>query len=112
MSVIVRGMGRSLIEFQSPRRWGGVGLTCDYGGTYIVNMFVSIPSEVGRGRALIIFGVNSPRSLLRFQSPRRWGEVGLLFLFWRSVDSLTVGFNPLGGGARSGSAVAATTGPT
>ncbi len=72
----------------------------------------------------------------RFQSPRRWGEVGLTDTLqslksnpprfnplgggarsgsqWvpGASSGNSIGFNPLGGGARSGSAVAATTGPT
>ena len=73
--LVVEGAVKS--EFQSPRRWGGVGLrswrTRGSGGGH----WVSIPSEVGRGRAR--------------------------FLSLRTFARLRFGFNPLGGGAGSGS---------
>ena len=82
-----------LLKFQSPRRWGGVGLLRSTVSPAVVTKIhahvfhVSIPSEVGRGRALE--APNQTRTTERSSS-----------------------FNPLGGGAGSGSAVAATTGPT
>jgi len=39
--------------FQSPRRWGGVGLTGDSDADRSTDRRVSIRSEVGRGRAQI-----------------------------------------------------------
>ena len=114
------------LMFQSPRRWGGVGLP-DRILTWSDSPSVSIPSEVGRGRAQST-GRNGSTWITKFQSPRRWGGVGLvspwlrryLVLNWVSIPS-EVGrgrarsgltclswwrkcrFNPLGGGAGSGS---------
>ena len=151
-----------LIVFQSPRRWGGVGLAhpahAEGHGTddlEIVSIpsevgrgrapsswritsipcdsrFVSIPSEVGRGRALHVSAVDDTKvhRSVSFQSPRRWGGVGLIiygYWFQATLDGFQsprrwggVGFcmrtrrrklrddhifrfNPLGGGAGSGS---------
>jgi len=39
------------VEFQSPWRWGGVGLDGSGYSTHHLHTWVSIPSEVGRGRA-------------------------------------------------------------
>src|SRR5271157_1767664 len=68
--------------------------------------FVSIPSEVGRGRARYHRIFSRDRwSSVSFQSPRRWGGVGLGVVGrvapW-STRRLSR-FNPLGGGAGSGS---------
>ena len=68
--------GKNGSKFQSPRRWGGVGLLVDLPPEQCVLARVSIPSEVGRGRARMT-GVD----------PQRW----------------LTRFNPLGGGAGSGS---------
>ena len=113
--------------FQSPRRWGGVGLLASVHRA-IHGYQVSIPSEVGRGRALACDlrsasirptafqsprrwgGVgldDSPSTMadgLWFQSPRRWGGVGLCtILAYDSYIACDASFNPLGGGAGSGS---------
>ena len=94
-----------LTKFQSPRRWGGVGLSAYVEAEASSRAhLVSIPSEVGRGRARADVespggravkcrfnplggGAGSgsqyrceahrPSSRSRFQSPRRWGGVGL-----------------------------------
>jgi len=94
-------------EFQSPRRWGGVGLPAHAEGhganlgqrvsipsevgrgragpsgkpCSTPSCLVSIPSEVGRGRASsrpMTFGQCEKIGGVEFQSPRRWGGVGLL----------------------------------
>ena len=122
----------------------------------MTDWFVSIPSEVGRGRARGIYARGTRGGSLRFnplgggagfrdhpalkrdpstefQSPRRAGSgsQGTLTELSRMARfnplgggagsgsgmspramGLMVGFNPLGGGAGSGSEVAATTGPT
>ena len=65
------------IEFQSPRRWGGVGLS-------------STSTHPSNGTA-------------GFQSPRRWGGVGLPCTTPPRNIGTRFGFNPLGGGAGSGS---------
>jgi len=69
-------------EFQSPRRWGGVGLPAHAEGHGAnLGQRVSIPSEVGRGRASsrpMTFGQCEKIGGVEFQSPRRWGGVGLL----------------------------------
>jgi len=65
--------------------------------------FVSIPSEVGRGRAPYHRIFSRDRwSSVSFQSPRRWGGVGRLSPK-RSSKACSFRFNPLGGGAGSGS---------
>ena len=108
---------------------------------------VSIPSEVGRGRALINSAVGHrqirrlrfnplgggagsgshvsgrcssatfnplgggagsgtcrrPLRRCLFQSPRRWGGVGLEFIWQALLNASLLRFNPLGGGAGSGS---------
>src|SRR5271157_1269249 len=90
--------------FQSPRRWGGVGLLYHVIGScvkedlgfnplgggagsgserehfrhYREYRVVSIPSEVGRGQALSGWrDPTVPRTHYQFQSPRRWGGVRL-----------------------------------
>ncbi len=94
------------ILFHSPRRWGGVGLAVillAFDG--LRNGFVSIPSEVGRGRALSEPGDISEVEF-EFQSPQRWGGVGLVHLASPAQRLRLLSFNPLGGGAGSGSTVA------
>jgi len=67
-----------LLRFQSPRRWGGVGQAIQKRGLpRALLSFVSIPSEVGRGRAPAILWNQARAVTGRFQSPRRWGGVGL-----------------------------------
>ena len=71
--------GWGVWEFQSLRRWGGVGLPkplCRCSARSPVTK-VSIPSEVERGRAGPSGKPCSTPSLAEFQSPRRWGGVGL-----------------------------------
>ena len=153
---LTAGVGKraDVREFQSPRRWGGVGLvdnfsvgsdgkvrvsipseagagsgshrTSTYSETWNV---VSIPSEVGRGRAPLreVVAPRAPPAIsfnplgggagsgsecdaflvhvhrVMFQSPRRWGGVGLLIGPVILRDVANPGFNPLGGGAGSGS---------
>jgi len=74
--VSIFGGIRKVISFQSPRRWGGVGLN-------------HIPTQEQHCRD-------------KFQSPRRWGGVGLPDARERVSRLRTIGFNPLGGGAGSG----------
>src|SRR5208337_2219422 len=66
------------VSFQSPRRWGGVGLAhpahAEGHGTNDLEI-VSIPSEVGRGRARAS-EVHHRWPSVSFQSPRRWGGGG------------------------------------
>jgi len=95
-------------EFQSPRRWGGVGL------------FMSRPSMTPRSIALFRFnplggGAGSGshqrlvsifggiRKVISLQSPRRWGGVGLASTTFNASRIISPSFNPLGGGAGSGS---------
>ena len=71
------------VSFQSPRRWGGVGLPA-YAEGHGANLdqSVSIPSEVGRGRALHVSQAVDDTKVHRsvsFQSPRRWGRGRALF---------------------------------
>ena len=69
-------------------------------------LVVSIPSEVGRGRAQIhVDEERNPRDL-PFQSPRRWGGVGLKTRPRPQARASTLSFNSLGGGAGSGSRLA------
>ena len=139
-------------QFQSPRRWGGVGLTAHAEGhganlgqrvsipsevgrgradpsgkpCSTPSCLVSIPSEVGRGRARLTRTesattawdrVSIPSEVGRgrarvhprmvrwmksFQSPRRWGGVGLAMPMLKP-SRVRHCFNPLGGGAGSGS---------
>src|SRR5271157_4182894 len=65
--------------FQSPRSWGGVGLLSCSSSTVLDTWTVSIPSELGRGRALHVSAVDDTKvhRSVSFQSPRRWGGVGL-----------------------------------
>ena len=86
---------RLLAWFQSPRRWGGVGLA----GSCVV----SIPSEVGRGRARSASQLRHAHAVCSFQSPRRWGGVGLGRCTGKGNRLPKSRFNPLGGGAGSGS---------
>jgi hypothetical protein len=96
------------VSFQSPRRWGGVGL------------FMSRPSMTPRSIALFRFnplggGAGSGshqrlvsifggiRKVISFQSPRRWGGVGLASTTFNTSRIISPSFNPLGGGAGSGS---------
>ena len=87
--------------FQSPRRWGGVGLQRPIrclGSRSIV----SIPSEVGRGRAPRQSSPCMP-SLSRVSIPSEVGRGRALRSFTSGPQRATFGFNPLGGGAGSGS---------
>ena len=64
---------------------------------------VSISSEVGRGRAPRCEGKGVQTQDDWFQSPRRWGGVGLVHLASPAQRLRLLSFNPLGGGAGSGS---------
>src|SRR5271157_26790 len=66
-----RRSGKGKSGFQSPRRWGGVGLQrpCLWIGYELIE--VSIPSEVGRGRALDGLDTELDPQIIEFQSPRR-----------------------------------------
>src|SRR5208337_3217463 len=101
MAYIHQHQGR-FVSFQSAWRWGGVGLLitasspATAGPLFRFNplgggagsgdsppsgpqkraRFVSIPSEVGRGREPLPQAVLKS-VLVSFQSPRRWGGVGL-----------------------------------
>ena len=75
--VSIFGGIRKVISFQSPRRWGGVGLN-------------HIPTQEQHCRD-------------KFQSPRRWDGVGLVHLASLAQRLRLLSFNPLGGGAGSGS---------
>ena len=89
--------------FQSPRRWGGVGLPAHAEGHGAnLGQRVSIPSEVGRGRA----GpsgrpCSTPSCLVSIPSEVGRGRADPSGKPC-STPSL-LGFNPLGGGAGSGS---------
>ena len=72
--------------------------------TRIIVSDVSIPSEVGRGRAPS-WRASAWADAFRFQSPRRWGGVGLVAWAECGDEEDFTGFNPLGGGAGSGSPV-------
>ena len=92
-------------EFQSPQRWGGGLGRSDNTSTALPGGIVSIPSEVGRGRALHVSAVDDTKvhRSVSFQSPRRWGGVGLVHLASPAQRLRLLSFNPLGGGAGSGS---------
>ncbi len=92
-----------MAEFQSPRRWGGVGLQSEVLKGVTLTQSVSIPSEVGRGRAHKTVSRTLTTNHM-FQSPRRWGGVGLEERAAFKAESEELSFNPLGGGAGSGSA--------
>jgi len=161
----IRIIALDLVSFQSPRRWGGVGLAVillafdglrngfvsipsevgrgrapkhdpnhrtrpELGVVSIPSevgrgraprplppaelepAIVSIPSEVGRGRALLMEHPVAKKTTTPFQSPRRWGGVGL-----ETIPRVQTNLNlPLFQSPRRwggvGLAVAATTGPT
>ena len=114
-------------QFQSPRRWGGVGLTAHAEGHGAnLGQRVSIPSEVGRGRAdpsgkpcstpscLVSIPSEVGRGRARprgtNQLRRAWDRVSIPSEVGRALSgsspipgSTTRRFNPLGGGAGSGS---------
>src|SRR5271157_2061330 len=69
----------SSVSFQSPRRWGGVG-----------------------PKRRLSWTMRPSRDYL-FQSPRRWGGVGHSDHGVIAIDNTLFCFNPLGGGAGSGS---------
>src|SRR5208337_2626133 len=126
MAYIHQHQGR-FVSFQSAWRWGGVGLLitasspATAGPLFRFNplgggagsgdsppsgpqkraRFVSIPSEVGRGRSGLC--PRPPHNVrVSFQSPRRWGGVGRDSTPGRRT-MFEFRFNPLGGGAGSGS---------
>jgi hypothetical protein len=69
--VSIFGGIRKMISFQSPRRWVGVGLTAHAEGHGAnLGQRVSIPSEVGRGRAPHELGGGRREEQALFQSPR------------------------------------------
>ena len=92
-------------EFQSPRSWGGGLGRSDDTPTASPGGIVSIPSEVGRGRALHVSAVDDTKvhRSVSFQSPRRWGGVGLASTTFNASRIISPSFNPLGVGAGSGS---------
>ena len=70
--------GWGVWEFQFPRRWGGGLGRSDNTSTASPGGIVSIPSEVGRGSGSQHMQKSIEQiSASAFQSPRRWGGVGL-----------------------------------
>jgi len=92
-------------QFQSPRRWGGVGLSArNPSDLFSFRQFRFNPLGGGAGSGshqhlVSIFG--GIRKVISFQSPRRWGGVGLSANRATSAR-LNLSFNPLRGGAGSG----------
>src|SRR5437899_1237954 len=67
--------GRSSIKFQSPRRWGGVGLANPPEDVINHAVFQSPRRWGGVGLWMLNDYLGSERVM--FQSPLRWGGVGL-----------------------------------
>ncbi len=88
-------------RFQSPRRWGGVGLfTIGFTPCRTFRSFNPLGGGAGSG-PLEAVGISFD-DIPEFQSPRRWGGVGL-HVDGRLMTLSAFRFNPLGGGAGSGS---------
>ena len=117
------------VSFQSPRRWGGVGLSANRATSARLNLsfnplrggagsgwsiwqallnafacLVSIPSEVGRGQARE-HGLypSTPRPVCFVSIPLEVGRGRARWEWLFHSSSSYLGFNPLGGGAGSGS---------
>src|SRR5208337_7778 len=96
-------IGPRLPEFQSPRRWGGVGLILTRSTRSSRAASVSIPSEVGRGRAPCYVVRDPPAAAVRFNPLGGGAGAGSKELRPGGRGTAAVCFNPLGGGAGSGS---------
>ena len=97
------------IRFQSPRRWGGVGLaSTTFNASRIISpSFNPLGGGAGSGSKHMQKAMEQI-SASGFQSPRRWGGVGLGRTLLRPATASPLTcclfcFNPLGGGAGSGS---------
>src|SRR5271157_1775434 len=128
MAYIHQHQGR-FVSFQSPRKWGGVGLLITASSPATAGpLFRFNPLGGGAGSRVRVHaardvdpefrfnplgggaGSGSQSSswpltafaTVSFQSPRRWGGVGRLSPK-RSSKACSFRFNPLGGGAGSGS---------